>query len=163
VNPIKPDLSRFVKGESVFSGTTRDYGSRMSTSDPRRVDVSKRLKAARQLAGYVDERGKVVPLPVGELVLIPDIAQNGISKNRVEEIEQMKVDARPMELKTIALALSLPEDWFARGGGEPINQPIADLLQVVESAARAHRRGEGEAPGESGAEGRPGAVDEGAR
>lgn len=129
--------------------------------DPRRVEISKRLKAARQLAGYVDDDGRVRALSVAELIRLPDLAQNEISRNRVEDIEQLKVDARPMELKAIADALSLPTDWFAKGGGEPLSQPIADLLRAVESDALARRQRAEAAHEESDAEDHPPAAGEG--
>lgn len=133
----------------------REYGVPVAIDMQRRLEVSNRLKAARQLAGYLGETGKPTPLPVDALIQLPELTENGITKNRIEDIEQLQVDARPMELQLIARALSLPDHWFARGGGEPLNRPIADLLQAVESDARARRRGGEVEPEESAGEDRP--------
>ena len=77
-----------------------------------RLTVSLRLKAARHLAGRMsDKRKEAIPLPVADLAAHPLLVENGISRNRLEEIEQMRVDARPMELDQIALALNVP-GWF---------------------------------------------------
>lgn len=113
------------------------------------------------LAGNLDEKGRVQALPVAALVEFDVIAKNRISQNRIEDIEQLKVDARPMELQTIAAALSLPFDWFARGGGETLSQPIADLLAAVERDARARLQGKGESHGGSDAASHPPAAVEG--
>lgn len=81
-------------------------------ADRHRIQVSLRLKAARYLAGRAGSQG-VVPLPVSELAEHPLLRDNRITRNRIEEIEQMKVTARPLELDALARALELPRDWFS--------------------------------------------------
>lgn len=94
-------------------------------------EISRRLKAARWLAGGVDEKGKPKELKVAELAQIPPLPENGITANRIEEIEQLKVRGggpRPMELEKIARALGLPGDWFA--APDPVRRGDSlDLLQ----------------------------------
>jgi transcriptional regulator with XRE-family HTH domain len=92
-----------------------------------RVRISLRLKAGRHLAGRVDEDGKPAAMSVAELAEHPELVTNGISRNRLEEIEQIKTSARPMELDRIALALGLPPDWF---------EPPATRLDVAERVLR---------------------------
>jgi transcriptional regulator with XRE-family HTH domain len=94
-----------------------------------RLTISLRLKAARHLHGRVDDKGKVIPMPVGEVADLPDVRDNGISKNRLEEIEQMKIDARPMELERIALALGMPADWFSSETPVRRSEDALDVLQ----------------------------------
>jgi transcriptional regulator with XRE-family HTH domain len=66
-----------------------------------RADISRRLKAARALAG----------VKVAELADRQQLRANGITANLVGEIERQERDARPMELRVIAEALELP-GWF---------------------------------------------------
>jgi len=54
-----------------------------------------------------------MPLPVSELAEHPLLRDNRITRNRIEEIEQMKVMARPLELDALARALELPPEWFS--------------------------------------------------
>lgn len=82
----------------------------MNQPSDSRVDASRRLKAARMLRGRWTGAHGVQPLPVLELSEL--LSDNNISKNRIEEIEQCKTDARPIELEAIATALNLPEGWF---------------------------------------------------
>lgn len=81
---------------------------------PDKATVSRRLKAGRWLAGGLDAKGKAAALPVSELAKHPLLQDNGISANRLEEIEQMTPTPRPMELEKVATALGLPADWFVR-------------------------------------------------
>lgn len=115
-----------------------------------RALISLRLKAARWLAGTVQEapakragdepKRTVNTLRVEELAKRRPLQDNGITKNRLEEIEQLKVDARPMELDAIAAALGLPNTWFADpaeddaiGDGE-----LETLLRQVQELTEAH-------------------------
>lgn len=75
-------------------------------------EVSRRLKAARWLAGDVGPDGKPRALSVAELAQRDELVNNRISANRLEEIEQIKTQARPVELREIARALEVPEQWF---------------------------------------------------
>lgn len=86
-----------------------DYGCAMAVNRP---EISLRLKSARYLRGRVIE-GRAVALSPAELAEADALKVNGITKSRIEEIEQMRVDAREMELEKIALALSLPSWWFS--------------------------------------------------
>lgn len=79
---------------------------------PDAVEISRRLKAARMLAGATDEKGRPIPLAARDLAALPALVENKISANTIEEIEQLKRDARPMELREIARALDLPDDYF---------------------------------------------------
>lgn len=85
-----------------------------------RVQVSLRLKAGRWLAGGLERRDrpnakpKAAALGVSALAEHPVLMENSITRNRLEEIEQLKTRARPMELEKIAGALGQPPDWFAR-------------------------------------------------
>ncbi len=79
------------------------------------LEVSLRLKAARFMAGALADDGKrVVPLTVEKLAAHPILVENGITVNRIQEIEQMKTKApaRAMELEKIAEALRVPDDWL---------------------------------------------------
>lgn len=99
-----------------------------------RAAVSLRLKAGRHLAGRVDDKGRAIPLPVAELAERDVLRENGISRNRLEEFEQMRLDARPMELEKVAAALDLPSDWFVsddpvrrRDALDELARALADL------------------------------------
>ena len=113
----------------------------------KRLRDSLRLKAARYLAGSVatDGRLRAVPLTVENLAKRPELQANGISANRIEEIEQMRTDARPMELQLIAKVLGLPETWFTSEDvdelvyrdGSPDTVP--DRLSAIEEQLRLAR------------------------
>jgi hypothetical protein len=66
-----------------------------------RAEASRRLKAARALAG----------VKVSELAEREPLRANGITANLIGETERQERDARPMELRVIAEALDLPP-WF---------------------------------------------------
>jgi len=99
----------------------------------RRLEISLRLKAARWIRGYRDSRGKPSAVTTGALAEIEPLKSNGITKNRLEEIEQGKVLARPMELEAIARALKLPRDWFEQGAEASTR---LDALALLEEAVR---------------------------
>jgi hypothetical protein len=61
-----------------------------------------------------------MPLPVSELAEHPLLRDNRITRNRIEEIEQMKVAARPLELDALARALELPASWFSNAQDRPL-------------------------------------------
>lgn len=104
-----------MSSESRISGISRNYGAHMDL-----VEVSRRLKAARWLAGGVKDNGKPAELKASELARRDVLVENGITANRIEEIEQLKVTPRPMELEKIAQALGVPRDWFV----ERVSQPV---------------------------------------
>jgi hypothetical protein len=111
--------------------------------------VSLRLKAGRYLAGRIDEKGRAIPLPVSELAEHPLLQENAISRNRLEEFEQMRTDARPMELEKVALALGLSTDWFRRSRPSEklvalreLTQALADLGLVPDPSSEQDASGE---------------------
>lgn len=92
------------------------------------------MKAARYLRGGLNGKGKPTPMSVAELIALPKLAENKVAQNRVEDIEQMKVEARPIELDLISDALDLPGDWFY--GDDPARRFAAGARR------EAARRGE---------------------
>jgi hypothetical protein len=105
--------------------------------DPERVRISLRLKAGRYLAGYADGDGKPTALSVEELAQHPLLVANRITRNRLEEVEQTKTAARPMELEKIAVALGLGDDWFA---AEPsLVSQLDDAERVLREAVQVAR------------------------
>lgn len=84
--------------------------------DDARLAVALRLKAARWLAGgrAADGRhsGKAIALSTRQLADLPLLRENGITRNRLEDFEQMTTDAKPMELEKIEQALGLPAGWL---------------------------------------------------
>jgi hypothetical protein len=76
------------------------------------AQISARLKAARWLNGGLDEKGKPKALSVGDLSQRRPLKENDLSQNRIEEIEQLKAEARPMEVDQLAIALGVPAAWF---------------------------------------------------
>lgn len=107
--PSKPDVSQLVKGESGRSRAAQEYGGRAM---PDQFQLSLRLKAARWLNGYIDEKGTPKAMHLDVLAEMPSVKNNGITLNRLHEIEQMKAEARPMEFDEIADALNVDPDWF---------------------------------------------------
>lgn len=110
------------------------------------AEVSRRLKAARWLAGDIDEQGKPKALSTRDLAQREPLPSNGISANRIEEIEQLKLadGPRPMELEKIAQALGLPHEWFfadvATAASSAALRSAAELLgPLLLSAAQASR------------------------
>lgn len=109
----KPEWFGNVKGESENLGRDPSYAAAVD-----RLAVSLRLKAARHLAGGTNDRGQAVPLPVADLVAREPAKTNGITKSRVEEIEQMRVEARPMELDALAEALGVAPSFLTGDQGD---------------------------------------------
>jgi transcriptional regulator with XRE-family HTH domain len=116
VLPVDSGISRTVPEVpdscQVSPGNPEPLRSTVAPVDP--VEISRRLKAGRWLAGGVRADGKPTALTTAELAKRSPLPQNGISVNRLEEIEQLKVSngPRPMELEKIAEALGLPAAWF---------------------------------------------------
>lgn len=100
--------------------------------------ISRRLKAARYLAGNGSD--KAIPLSAQALAELPVLKENRITKSRIEEIEQMRVDARPIELHTIATALGLPDDWFEKGetSGQPEFEEVVATVDRLAAEIRDH-------------------------
>jgi 3-hydroxyacyl-CoA dehydrogenase len=103
---------------------------------PDRLEISLRLKAGRWLAGTKAttgrQQGSAVPLTTDALANHPVLLANRITKNRLEDIEQMRNgEARSMELEKIAEALGLPAAWFQ----------TADEMDLDASTERAAQRG----------------------
>lgn len=128
-----------------FGGSLRRMGR---SKDETRLATSVAVKAARWLRGGVDEKGAATPLSVRELVAMEPVRANGIAKNRVEEIEQMTVDARPYEIATIGQALGIDMELLIalRSGdaaparavqtSEMLSEIAAQLTQIAGSLAR---------------------------
>lgn len=120
-----------------------------------RAEISARLKAARWIAAAADDKGKPVPLSVADLVEREPLKSNRFAKNRLENIEQARVDARSMELEKIAEALGLPHEWFTTSDLHELISATAPGVSDVGAEARAaeadlDRRGAGEGrPGRS--------------
>lgn len=100
-----------------------------------RPEVSRRLKAARWLAGGVNDKGQVFALETRDLAQCPQLVENKISVNRLEEIEQLKVDARPMELDKIAEAMGLPASWFRAPKVAPLTLDVPVVMDAVRNLA----------------------------
>lgn len=108
---------------------SRVYGRSVSTTPlPDRLHVSLRLKAARFLRGGADERGRAIAMTTKALAAHPALKANDISSNRLEEFEQLKTDARPMELAVLVQALDLPADWFSAASDRRDEERLQDLL-----------------------------------
>lgn len=82
----------------------------MAPPDWDRLATSLALKAGRWLVGAVDEKGRPAALTVEALLARSPLQENRITKNRLEDIEQMNVDARPMERALISQALGVDLD-----------------------------------------------------
>lgn len=128
----------------------------------RRLQVSLRLKAARYLAGRTGSKGSIA-MPISDLVLIDELQDEGITKNRLEEIEQMRPTTKPAkrsELDAIVSALGLPEDWFSglyvSDRGVAVSDSLGAVLLAVAEDARSRRQAPEEAHASSGEESRHG-------
>jgi transcriptional regulator with XRE-family HTH domain len=90
-----------------------------------RAEVSRRLKAARALAG----------VKVSELAEREALRANGITANLIGETERQERDARPMELRVIAEALDLPS-WFFTTDLNASSPPPGNMEVADEMGAR---------------------------
>jgi transcriptional regulator with XRE-family HTH domain len=90
-----------------------------------RAEVSRRLKAARALAG----------IKVTELAAREPLRANGITANLIGETERQERDARPMELRVIAEALDLPA-WFFTAELRPPTPEPSDGSAAAQIVAR---------------------------
>lgn len=98
----------------TFTAVTEGPLRRSGLVDLDRAHISRRLKAARWLAGGLNENGQVVALSPEELAERDALKRNGITANAITEIERMvKRDLRPMHLAAIAEAFGLPPKWFS--------------------------------------------------
>lgn len=115
-----------------------------------RAEVSRRLKAARWLAGGLDDKGRPVPLSPDELAAREPLVSNGISANAIAEIERMYKDARPMELRELAEALGMAPWWFLDvpiAERVPATQrSVTDLLEALVSQSAQVEGGGAQAP-----------------
>ena len=108
------------------------------TSASQLLALSLRLKAARYLAGHKAKDGRAVALTVADLATREILERNGITKNRIEDYEQMKVvDPRPMELEKIAEGLGVPPSFIL----EPLDveAPIENAVARLTEATAAMR------------------------
>lgn len=76
------------------------------------AEISRRLKAARWLAGGLDEKGRPAPLSPEALAQREPLRRNRITANRISEFERLVSEAREMELAVIAEALGIPVSFF---------------------------------------------------
>ena len=90
-----------------------------------RAEVSRRLKAARALAG----------VKVSELAEREPLRANGITANLIGETERQERDARPMELRVIAEALDLPP-WFFTADLRASTPPPGTISEADEMGAK---------------------------
>lgn len=118
------------------------------TENERRLQISLRMKAARHLVGHAGAKG-ATPMPVEDVVKLGPMLDEGITSNRLTEIEQMKVSAKRSELEAFTTALHMPDDWFAglypSDRGQAITDSTGALLQGAAEAALALRRAREEA------------------
>lgn len=98
-----------------------------------RVELSRRLKAARWLAGGTDARGNPVDMTREELAQLPALVRNGITANELSEIERVNVkkDIFDYHLTSIIDALDLPEAYF--GEVSPRQSEILKRLERIEA------------------------------
>lgn len=104
------------------------------------VQVALRLKAARWLAGALDQSGKPAALPVSDLAQRPPLPENRITRNRIEEIEQLKAAPRPMEVEKLAEALGPTAGALLVEGGDVRDEQLVERLPALLAAAQALRR-----------------------
>jgi transcriptional regulator with XRE-family HTH domain len=141
--PIYTDYSRLVKNESGIFGTNPGYRRRVVTDQPPRgttsdqlLAISLRLKAARFLAGR-EVDGRAVAMTVPALAEHELLQRNGITKNRLEDYEQMKVtDPRPMELEKIAEALDVPAAFILDGAQVDVADRPSEQIERLEDQQR---------------------------
>lgn len=95
------------------------------------AEISRRLKAARWLAGGVNDKDQPRALDVNELAQRAPLPDNNITANRIREIEQLEAKARPMELDKIAEALGMPADWFTVEKVAPITPNTAVIRDAL--------------------------------
>jgi hypothetical protein len=124
--------------------------------DAERLAVALRLKAARYLSGHRSDDGRAVPMPIADVIALPGLRDNRMSRNRLEEIEQMKTDARPMELAAIADAMNLPAGWFGDLRLAAISQWLTTARQELVPDVQAQTQGPATAPENGDEEDRPG-------
>jgi hypothetical protein len=110
-----------------------------------RAEVSRRLKAARWLVGSVNDKGKPRPMTTVELSAHQQLKANRITKNRLDEIEQLVSEARPVELLAIEEALGL-DRWFG-SASRPALVGASLRLLAGEVDQERHRREGGTPPG----------------
>lgn len=124
----------------------------------RLLQISLRMKAARHLRGHAGMKG-ATPMPIEDVAKLPELVDEGVTANRLTEIEQMKVRApRRSELEAFRAALGMPADWFAglypSDRGAAVSGSLAELLLAVGEDVRALRREREAAAAESGRRGR---------
>ena len=111
-------------------------------TDDTRVRVALRLKAALWLAGRPGRPGTkedpVVAMSTAELAQHQVLADNDISRSKLDEILRLRREAKPMELRVIADALGLPssflltEDPFEPNGeAGSQRRDLAEALETI--------------------------------
>lgn len=137
----------------------RDYAGPVADAESpeARLEVSLRLKAGRLLQGFHGPKG-ATGLPIRELVKLSPLAENRVTVNRLQDIEQMKESpAREVELRMVAKALGLPPQWFGYEDEDErknaINEQMRQVLQALTAAAQERNRAReafGKAPNAEG-------------
>lgn len=124
----------------------------------RRLQISLRMKAARHLVGHRGPKGATA-MPVDDVVQLGPLLDEGISPNRLTEIEQMKVSAKRSELDAFIDGLQMPADWFAglypSDRGQAVTDSLGALLQGATEAVQELRRAREAAAEQRSGRGRP--------
>lgn len=109
----------------------------------RRLQISLRMKAARHLAGHLGRKGATA-MPIKDLVRLGPMLDEKITKNQLEEAEQMKSYLTRTEMQAYIAALDLPAEWFdglyPSNRGEAVTGPLAVSLRAITEAVRELRR-----------------------
>lgn len=107
-------------------------------NEDHRRDAALRLKAALWLAGRAGQAGTnedpVVAMSTAELADHELLAQNNISRSKLDEILRLRRDAKPMELRVIADALEVPPAFLlSTNPFEPDAGQRRDLAEALET------------------------------
>ncbi len=120
------------------------------------------MKAARYLAGHRGSKG-VVPMSCAAVAALPPLVNEGVTGNRLQEIEQAKGGIfRKSQMDAFIDALGLPPDWF--DGVYPADRErdvtagLGAVLRAIAADARARRQGPGASPPEEDEENPGGAT-----
>lgn len=110
-------------------------------TDEMRLRIALRLKAARFLAGQLQEskKGKeAVALPVKDLIKREPLRANRYAVDRIEGYEQMRIVPRPMDLERMAEALEVPAQFFVAespatliNGGNELGEKLSSLADAL--------------------------------
>lgn len=134
-----------------------------AVDDNDRVNVALRLKAALWLAGRAGKEGTredpVVSMTTAELAGHELLAQNDISRSKLDEVLRLRRAARPMELRVIAEALGIPLSFLASEDPfepEHRHDNQRELTEALEMIRQTVERLQAEREGGSSSESSPG-------